>query len=74
MILQKTGQIKHEEIFEILEMMVGVHVSHDQLVMIADRIVNEADKTEDGSICFEEFQEALADLDFEGKMAFVSFS
>ena len=48
--------------------------SHDQLVMIADRIVNEADKTEDGSICFEEFQEALADLDFEGKMAFVSFS
>jgi Ca2+-binding EF-hand superfamily protein len=42
--------------------------------MIADRIVNEADKTEDGSICFEEFQEALADLDFEGKMAFVSFS
>ena len=48
--------------------------SHDQLVMIADRIVNEADKTEDGSICFEEFQEALSDLDFEGKMAFVSFS
>ena len=51
-----------------------IFFSHDQLVMIADRIVNEADKTEDGSICFEEFQEALADLDFEGKMAFVSFS
>ena len=41
--------------------------------MMAKRIAKEADKTGDGFICFEEFQEAVAGLDFEGKMAFRTF-
>jgi len=69
----KTGQITHEEIFEILELMTCENVSQDQLVMMANRIAKEADKTGDGIICFEEFQEAVAGLDFEGKMAFRTF-
>ena len=50
-----------------------LYFSQDQLVMMANRIAKEADKTGDGIICFEEFQEAVAGLDFEGKMAFRTF-
>ena len=47
--------------------------SHEQLVMISDRLISEADKNEKGFVTFEEFHEAVSEVDIEGKMAFVSF-
>jgi hypothetical protein len=43
------------------------------LVHIADRLIIEADKTQEGFVTFKEFRDATSDIDMEGKMAFVSF-
>ena len=47
--------------------------SHDQLALIVDRIVSEADKDNDGCINFEEYKKAIDKLDIEEKMAFIGF-
>lgn len=48
-------------------------LSHEQLDHIASRAIKEFDKDNDGFISFEEFLEAVSDLDIESKMAFVGF-
>jgi len=45
----------------------------EQIVYIVDRVVAEADKDGDGVISFQEFKDAVGDLDIEAKMAFVGF-
>ena len=65
--------MSRSEIIEVLEMMVGAQVSHDQLVMIAERLIQEADKNSKGTVDFEEFMEAVTEVDIEGKMAFITF-
>ena len=47
--------------------------SQEQLEMIADRLIKEADQDGHGYMKFEEFEKAINDIDVEGKMAFVSF-
>ena len=47
--------------------------SHEQLEMIAERSIKEADKQGRGYMVFEEFEEAIKEVDIEGEMAFVSF-
>ena len=47
--------------------------SSEQLEMIAERSIKEADKDGQGYIVFEEFEEAINEIDVEGEMAFVSF-
>ena len=48
--------------------------SHDQLESISEKVIKEADNAGSGYITFEEFFEAIKELDISGKMAFVSFS
>ena len=69
----RNGTLSRSEIIEVLEMMVGAQVSHDQLVMIAERLIQEADKNSKGTVDFEEFMEAVTEVDIEGKMAFITF-
>ncbi len=51
----------------------ALNCSHDQLVMIAERLIQEADKNSKGTVDFEEFMEAVTEVDIEGKMAFITF-
>ncbi|KRY58911.1 Poly(A) polymerase gamma [Trichinella britovi] len=55
--LNHDGFITKNELLEILNMMVGAHISADQLDRIATRTITEADKDGDGMISFEEFCE-----------------
>ena len=48
--------------------------SQDQLESISNRLFREADENEDGHMTFEEFYEAISEIEIEKKMAFVSFS
>lgn len=57
----------------MVSMILMLVFSHDQLVMIADRLIKEADKEEKNRVNFLEFQEAVDEVDIEGKMAFISF-
>ena len=50
-----------------------IYFSHEQLEMIAERSIKEADKQGRGYMVFEEFEEAIKEVDIEGEMAFVSF-
>ena len=50
-----------------------LYFSHEQLEMIAERSIKEADKQGRGYMVFEEFEEAIKEVDIEGEMAFVSF-
>lgn len=70
----RSGQLSQDEIFEVLEVMVGATVSQDQLESISNRLFREADENEDGHMTFEEFYEAISEIEIEKKMAFVSFS
>jgi len=67
------GKVTKDEMNEVLELMVGSQVSQEQLEMIADRLIKEADQDGHGYMKFEEFEKAINDIDVEGKMAFVSF-
>lgn len=48
--------------------------SEEQLRLIADRMINEADVTNTGSITLKEFREVTKEMDIENTMAFVAFS
>ena len=50
-----------------------MHYRQEQLALIVDRVVSEADKDNDGFINFEEFKNAINKLNVEEKMAFVGF-
>ena len=56
-----------------LFLFLALNCSHDQLVMIAERLIQEADKNSKGTVDFEEFMEAVTEVDIEGKMAFITF-
>ena len=45
----------------------------EQIALIVDRVVSEADKDNDGFINFEEFKDAINKLNVEEKMAFIGF-
>ncbi|KRX91106.1 Poly(A) polymerase gamma [Trichinella pseudospiralis] len=67
--LNHDGFITKNELLEILNMMVGAHISADQLDRIATRTITEADKDGDGMISFEEFCEAMEKTNIEQKMS-----
>ncbi|KRX74050.1 Poly(A) polymerase gamma [Trichinella sp. T6] len=67
--LNHDGFITKNELLEILNMMVGAHISADQLDRIATRTITEADKDGDGMISFEEFCDAMEKTNIEQKMS-----
>lgn len=67
--LDDDDSISREELLNILHMMVGVNISQDQLVSIAERTILEADTAGGGKIGFEDFCRALERTDVERKMS-----
>lgn len=49
--------IDSEELYEVLKMLAGVHLSHEQINDIVETTIREADKDKDGKISFQEFSE-----------------
>ena len=71
--LNESGSFNREDIFDLLEMMMGSKVDEEQLHQIADRMIAEADSNQDGTVNLKEFRKATMELDIEGSMSFVSF-
>ncbi|PRP87611.1 calcineurin regulatory subunit B [Planoprotostelium fungivorum] len=61
--------IDSEELEEIMKMMVGSHLSEDEIKKIVDDTIKAADKDGDGKISYEEFEQSLADSDIEKRMS-----
>jgi len=63
------GLISKDELLVILHMMVGANISEEQLSVIADKTISEADVDGDGLISFEEFSKTFEKSDIENKMS-----
>ncbi|XP_050546897.1 calcineurin B homologous protein 1 [Daktulosphaira vitifoliae] len=63
------GMISKDELLIILHMMVGANISEEQLSIIADKTISEADIDGDGLISFEEFSKTFEKSDIENKMS-----
>uniref|UniRef100_A0A2S2P1A7 Calcium-binding protein p22 n=1 Tax=Schizaphis graminum TaxID=13262 RepID=A0A2S2P1A7_SCHGA len=63
------GMISKDELLVILHMMVGANISEEQLSIIADKTISEADIDEDGLISFDEFNKTFEKSDIEHKMS-----
>jgi len=62
-------KIHHNEILDVLHMMVGSNISEEQLIGIANRTLEEADRDRDNYITFDEFCKALENTDVEQTMS-----
>ena len=63
------GKIDKEELLTLLTLMAGENVSQDQLHMIAERTISEADTDADNCISFDEFFKILEHTDVDIKMS-----
>ncbi len=63
------GQISRDEMLSLLTVMVGANVGEEQLVLMAERTIGEADVDGDGRVSFEEFRQVLEGTDVEQKMS-----
>jgi|EP00769_Ergobibamus_cyprinoides_P004517 serine/threonine-protein phosphatase 2B regulatory subunit len=54
------GEISNGELFQVLKMMTGDHLSDVQLQQVVDKTIMQADRSGSGSINFEEFCSVLA--------------
>ncbi|XP_025416551.1 calcineurin B homologous protein 1 [Sipha flava] len=67
--IDNDGLISKDELLVILHMMVGANISEEQLSIIADKTISEADINGDGLISFEEFSKTFEKSDIEHKMS-----
>ncbi|XP_038237905.1 calcineurin B homologous protein 2 isoform X2 [Dermochelys coriacea] len=63
------GKISRDEMLQVLRLMVGIQVTEEQLVCIAERTIQEADQDGDGAISFEEFAKSVEKLNVEQQMS-----
>eukprot|EP01116_Phalansterium_solitarium_P018225 TRINITY_DN4757_c0_g1_i2.p1 TRINITY_DN4757_c0_g1~~TRINITY_DN4757_c0_g1_i2.p1 ORF type:complete len:223 (-),score=69.65 TRINITY_DN4757_c0_g1_i2:236-829(-) len=70
--LKGDGRIDREEVRAVLDMMVARHITPDQLDLIVDRTMADADEDDDGFLSPEEFTRAVADSNFASTMT-ISF-
>ncbi|KJE91491.1 calcium-binding protein p22 [Capsaspora owczarzaki ATCC 30864] len=64
------GFVSPADLHEVLKMLVGVHVSEDQLRQIIDSTIQEADTIDhDGKLSFPEFAEVLKTTDMASKLS-----
>ncbi|KAG6928211.1 calcineurin like EF-hand protein 2 [Chelydra serpentina] len=63
------GKISRDEMLQVLQLMVGIQVTDEQLVCIAERTIQEADQDGDGAISFEEFATSVEKLNIEQRMS-----
>lgn len=67
--LDEDNRITRDELLEVLRMLVGRHISTEQLASIADRTIHEADGDGDNCISFNEFCKILERSNLEEKMS-----
>ncbi|XP_062502258.1 calcineurin B homologous protein 1-like [Corticium candelabrum] len=67
--LDRDGKISAHELTEVLKMMVGSNVSPEQLQSIASLTMKEVDFDQDGTISFDDFQQAMKGIKIEEKMS-----
>eukprot|EP00095_Tigriopus_kingsejongensis_P010917 snap_masked-scaffold238_size242079-processed-gene-0.0 protein:Tk10917 transcript:snap_masked-scaffold238_size242079-processed-gene-0.0-mRNA-1 annotation:"calcineurin b homologous protein 1" len=68
------GFVCKEDLYELLEMMMGAKLGEEQLNLIVDRVLTEADTDTDGKMSLPEFREVTKNLKIEAELAFISFS
>eukprot|EP00771_Trimastix_marina_P002533 gnl/Trimastix_PCT/3668.p1 GENE.gnl/Trimastix_PCT/3668~~gnl/Trimastix_PCT/3668.p1 ORF type:complete len:193 (+),score=16.11 gnl/Trimastix_PCT/3668:78-656(+) len=66
------GFVSGDDLFEILQMMVGNSLTPQQLGQIVEKTVQEADLDGDGKLAYEEFIKVLDGMDLETKMTIQS--
>lgn len=57
--LDGDGYITNGELFTVLKVMTGSHLSDNQLQQVVDKSIRDADKDKDGKISFEEFKKVI---------------
>uniref|UniRef100_A0A915ADU6 EF-hand domain-containing protein n=1 Tax=Parascaris univalens TaxID=6257 RepID=A0A915ADU6_PARUN len=67
--LNKNGYITRHEFKVILSMMLGAHITPEQLDSITDRTITEGDYERNGKISFQEFCRALESINIEELMS-----
>uniref|UniRef100_A0A8D0L7V9 EF-hand domain-containing protein n=1 Tax=Sphenodon punctatus TaxID=8508 RepID=A0A8D0L7V9_SPHPU len=65
----KDGKISRAEMMQVLQMMVGIQVTDEQLECMTDRAIQEADEDGDKALSFEEFAKSVEKLNIEQKMS-----
>lgn len=64
----RDGKISRAELLQVLQAMLGMKVTDEQLQSIAERAIQEADLDKDGAISFDEFRKSLEKVDIDHKM------
>lgn len=67
--MDNDGVISKDELCAFLSLMIGGNISTEQIELIAERMVVEADLDRDDFISFDEFKNALERIDVEKKMS-----
>jgi len=68
--VNEDGFISNEELFSVLQMMVGNNLNDTQLQQIVDKTMIEADEDRDGKLSYEEFKKIIENTDLDTKMTF----
>jgi serine/threonine-protein phosphatase 2B regulatory subunit len=61
--VNRDGYISNGDLFQVMKMMVGDNLTDEQLQQLVDREMRDADLNQDGLLSFEEFMEAVKDID-----------
>jgi len=61
--VNRDGYISNGDLFRVMQMMVGENLTGEQLQQLVDRQIVSADKDGDGMLSFEEFKEAVKNID-----------
>lgn len=62
------GKISRADLLQVLQEMLGRHVTDEQLQSIVERAIQEADLDRDDAISFDEFKKSLEKVDIDQKM------
>lgn len=71
--IDRDGYISNGELFLVLKMMVGSHLSREQLQQLVDRTIMENDRDGDGKLSFEEFKGAVDQTKIADSLTLQSF-
>eukprot|EP00455_Lapot_gusevi_P019954 TRINITY_DN21236_c0_g1_i1.p1 TRINITY_DN21236_c0_g1~~TRINITY_DN21236_c0_g1_i1.p1 ORF type:complete len:194 (+),score=74.64 TRINITY_DN21236_c0_g1_i1:53-583(+) len=67
------GCISEQDLFPVLKLMCGTHISDEELKLIVADTIQQADRDGDGKINFEEFKSVMKDVDLTSQMTIKFF-
>ncbi|XP_047451115.1 calcineurin B homologous protein 2 [Mugil cephalus] len=65
----RDGKISRAELLQVLQAMLGMQVTEEQLQSIAERAIQEVDLDGDDAVSFDEFKRSLEKVDIDHKMS-----